>query len=150
MNDNISKPAPAGRAYFRAVGKRITELRRERQFTQAELARLLGVSQQTVFSVELGDRRLRLDLVPTLTRTFGVSADVLLGIRPPPALRRHRVSPRLMRHVEGVRQLSTGEQRLVLRLAEVLPLARVSGRSQEREQIIKTARSLAQRGPSDR
>ena len=126
MNDNISKPAPAGRAYFRAVGKRITELRRERQFTQAELARLLGVSQQTVFSVELGDRRLRLDLVPTLTRTFGVSADVLLGISPPPALRRHRLSPRLMRHVEGIRRLKAADQRLVVRLTETLSLTHQS------------------------
>ena len=45
------------RAYFRALGKHITELRKEIGMTQAELARALKVSQQTVFAYELGDRR---------------------------------------------------------------------------------------------
>lgn len=33
------------RAYFAALGKRVTQLRKSRGMTQAELARALGVSQ---------------------------------------------------------------------------------------------------------
>lgn len=36
------------RAYFHALGAHITALRKEQGMTQAELARALGVSQQTV------------------------------------------------------------------------------------------------------
>jgi hypothetical protein len=43
------------RAYFRALGKHISELCKEKGM-QAELARALQVSQQTVFAYELGDR----------------------------------------------------------------------------------------------
>jgi len=38
------------RAYFRSLGKHIAELRKEIGMTQAELARALNVSQQTVFA----------------------------------------------------------------------------------------------------
>jgi DNA-binding XRE family transcriptional regulator len=38
--------------------------------TQAELARALGVSQQTVFAYELGDRRVSVLIVAKLVRIF--------------------------------------------------------------------------------
>ncbi|WP_129780376.1 helix-turn-helix transcriptional regulator [Peristeroidobacter soli] len=40
------------RAYFRALGKHISQLRKEIGMTQAELARALNVSQQAVFAYE--------------------------------------------------------------------------------------------------
>lgn len=61
--------------YFRAMGKRILALRRSHEMTQIELARILGMSQQSVLSMEQGDRRVRIDLIPVLARAFGVTAD---------------------------------------------------------------------------
>lgn len=72
--------------YFRRLGRRLTQLRKDRELTQAEVGRALGITQQSVFLIELGDRRLRVDWVPTLAKLFGISADDLLGIssEPPP------------------------------------------------------------------
>lgn len=112
--------------FHRALGKRITALRKEFELTQAELARVLGVSQQTVFAFELGDRRISIDKVPLLTRTFGMSADQLLGIVPVPSLPRARTSPAELRLVEQVRSLSMTDRRVVRRVAEAL---KRSGRS---------------------
>lgn len=74
-------------SYFRAMGKRILALRRSREMSQGELAHMLGLSQQSVFTIENGERRLRLDLLPVLARAFGVTADELLGLKPLPPLK---------------------------------------------------------------
>jgi transcriptional regulator with XRE-family HTH domain len=104
--------------YFRAMGKRITHLRRSRKMSQAELARLLGIAQQTVFAIECGDRRVRIDLLPVLARTFNVTADELLALKPLPPLQESPMPERLLQHLETLRQLSDGDQRFVLKLAE--------------------------------
>lgn len=104
--------------YFRAMGKRFVALRRSRAMTQAEVARILGMSQQSVVSIEAGDRRVRIDLIPVLARTFGVTADELLGLKPLPPLKESPLPERLLRHLETLRQLSEGDQRFILKLAE--------------------------------
>jgi transcriptional regulator with XRE-family HTH domain len=68
------------RAYFRALGAHIGELRKEQGMTQAELARALGVSQQTVFAYELGDRRVSVLILIKLARIFDVSLEQLSGM----------------------------------------------------------------------
>lgn len=67
------------RAYFRGMGRRIAQLRRRHEMTQADLARLLGVTQQTIYSIECAERRVRIDWLPVLTATFRITADELLG-----------------------------------------------------------------------
>lgn len=108
------------RAYSHEVGKRIEQLRKQHQMTQAELARFLGVSQQTVFSMELGDRSVQIERVPTLSRIFGVTSDTLLGLASIPKARSQRISPQMARHVADIQQLSNGDRKLVLRLATAL------------------------------
>jgi transcriptional regulator with XRE-family HTH domain len=105
-------------SYFRQMGKRITQMRRARGMSQAELARVVGLSQQSIFSIELGERRLRLDLVPALTRTFRVTSDELLGLAPMPPLKECSIPDRQLRHLETLKQLSEGDQRFILKLAE--------------------------------
>ena len=61
------------RAYFRALGAHVTRLRNEHGMTQAELARSLGVSQQTVFAYELGDRRISVLILVKLAKIFEVT-----------------------------------------------------------------------------
>lgn len=90
--------------------------------SQAELARVVGVSQQSIFSIEVGERRLRLDLVPALTRTFGVTSDELLGLKPLPPLKESPTPERLLRHLEVLKTLSEGDQRFILKLVETMAL----------------------------
>jgi transcriptional regulator with XRE-family HTH domain len=107
------------RAYFRALGAYVSKLRKEQGLTQAELARLLGVSQQTVFAYELGDRRISVLMLVKLAKIFAVSIEALTGmtlsIRP-----NRRLSPAGIRHAERFQQLSKTEQRFVTRIIDVL------------------------------
>ena len=112
----------ATQGYFRLMGKRINQMRRERQMSQVELGRILGLSQQTVFNIEIGERRLRLDLLPVLARAFGVTADELLGLKPMPPLKESPIPERLLRHLEILKTLSEGDQRVILKLAETMAL----------------------------
>lgn len=108
------------RDFHRALGKRITALRKEYELTQAELARQLGVSQQSIFEYELGDRRVQLDAVPKLLDVFGVTCEQLLGLRPLQPLPKARVSPAELRHVERLRSLARSDRRVVVRVTEAL------------------------------
>jgi transcriptional regulator with XRE-family HTH domain len=47
------------RAFFVAMGERISALRKARNLTQTQLAETLGITQQTVQAYEAGSRRRR-------------------------------------------------------------------------------------------
>lgn len=107
------------RAYFRALGKHICQLRKEAGMTQAELARALNVSQQTVFANELGERRVSVLMLVKLARVFDTSVEELSGLKMPLRTKRH-LSPAGVRHAERYQQLSKTQQRFVRRLIDVL------------------------------
>ena len=108
------------RAYFRALGAHISVLRKEQGITQAELARTLGVSQQTVFAYELGDRRVSVLMLIKLAKIFGVPVEDLMGMTKSQRPVKRRLSPAGVRHAERFQQLSKTQQRFVARIIEVL------------------------------
>jgi transcriptional regulator with XRE-family HTH domain len=87
--------------------------------TQAELARVLGVSQQAVFAYEIGERRISVLVLERIARVFRISIDQFLGFAPEP-VRKRRLSPRAMRHAERLQALSITQQRFVVRILDVL------------------------------
>lgn len=116
MNANKAE----SRAYFRSLGMHISELRKEQGMTQAELARVLGVSQQTVFAYELGDRRVSLFMLVKVGEVFGMPVEELIGMRKAQLSAKRRPSPAGMRHAERFQQLRRTEQRLVKKIIDVL------------------------------
>ena len=87
--------------------------------TQAELARALKVSQQTVFAYELGDRRVSVLMLVKLADIFGTSVEALSGLKRPTRPKR-RLSPAGVRHAECYQQLSRRQQHFVKQIIEVL------------------------------
>ena len=107
------------RLYFRALGARITDLRKEHDMTQAELARAIGVSQQSVFAYELGDRRVSVLMLVKLARLFQISVEELMGIaQPQPDA--ERPSRKWMHHAQRMRGLSKKDQRFIIKIIDVL------------------------------
>ena len=64
------------------LGPRIAALRRDRGWSQAELARLLGISPSAVGMYEQGRREPSVALLVAMARSFGVTTDFLLTGRP--------------------------------------------------------------------
>jgi transcriptional regulator with XRE-family HTH domain len=107
------------RAYFRALGNHISQLRKETGMTQAELARALGVSQQTVFAYELGDRRVSVLMLVKVARIFDTSVEELSGLKRP-IRRKRRLSPAGVRHAECYQSLPKADQRFVKKIMQTL------------------------------
>lgn len=63
-----------------SIGKNIKRLRRARNFTQEELAELIGVTPQAVSKWESEAGLPDISQIPPLSAVFGVSADEILGI----------------------------------------------------------------------
>jgi putative transcriptional regulator len=63
-----------------AVTSRLQELRAERQWTQAQLAIEVGVSRQTINSIETGRFEPSLTLALKLARLFGTSVDNIFAL----------------------------------------------------------------------
>src|SRR3712207_4668524 len=99
--------------------------------TQAELARAIGVSQQTVFAYELGDRRISVLILVKLAKIFGVSTEELTAMTATTPRSQRRLSPAGIRHAERFQQLSKTEQRFVKKIIDVL-LERDSRRADAR------------------
>ena len=106
------------KAFFKALGVRIAELRKDSGITQVQLAKTMGVSQQTVASWEVGRRGVPVSVLPALARTLGVSVETLIGEKTQPAKR--GPTPKLQQQVERLGRLPKAKQRVVMEMLEGL------------------------------
>ncbi len=104
------------KSFFKSLGKRIAELRKEQGLTQAQLAELLGLTQQQVGHFEVGRRRVPVSLLPALARAVGTSVEDLIGEDRKPGKR--GPAPKLQRHLERISQLPRARQRFVLQVLD--------------------------------
>ena len=69
---------------LKAIGRRITEMRKEEGLTQEELAKLVGRGRGAIAGIEIGKDRGGIVLMTRLAAHFKVSLDWLIGYRVPP------------------------------------------------------------------
>lgn len=105
---------------FRALNQHMSEVRKQHGMTQAGLARVLGVSQRTVFAYE-GERRVSVPRLPKLAENFAIAVETLDGDDHGPRGRLtaayHR---RVFRYAEHYRALRKSEQRFMEKCLHVL------------------------------
>jgi transcriptional regulator with XRE-family HTH domain len=61
-----------------SIALRIKQKRQQLGLSQAELARVVGITQGSIAQIELGVRSPSLDILPNLARSLKVSTDFLL------------------------------------------------------------------------
>jgi len=107
------------RAYFREFGERLTELRRARGITQAELGEAMGYSQQQIQAFEKGRRRMPLSVLPVVVELLSVSYEELLGTKRLSAKRQKRGPPsKLERQMQQLEKLPPSKRRLVSQMLD--------------------------------
>jgi transcriptional regulator with XRE-family HTH domain len=111
--------SPEDKRFFKELGGRIAQLRKEQNLTQQQLADELGVSQQIVASYEVGRRRMPISTLPLMARALGVSVEALLG-EPAKASARRGPAPKLQRHLERISRLPKPKQRAVMEVIEAV------------------------------
>lgn len=104
--------------FFKDLGARIAQLRKEQNLTQQQLAEALGIAQQTLAHYEVGRLRVAASMLPVLARTFGVSLEALIGEKPQPTKR--GPTPKLQQQVERLSRLPKAKQRVVMEMLEGL------------------------------
>lgn len=104
--------------FFKELGGRIAQLRKEQNLTQQQLADELGVNQQVIASYEIGRRRVPVSTLPALARLLGVSIEALIGEEEKPAKR--GPAPKLQRHLERINALPKPKQRAVMEVLEAV------------------------------
>ncbi len=62
------------------IGERIKEIRKEKNITQEQLAKQLGVKQQHYSVYETGKVELKTSQLITICKYLNISADYLLGL----------------------------------------------------------------------
>ena len=85
------------------IGQRIAHLRKERGFTQKELADKIGITQTSVSDYETSRLRLSDEMVVRLAISLDVSADIILGLKSS----RKEAAPSNLRILKRLKKISS-------------------------------------------
>jgi transcriptional regulator with XRE-family HTH domain len=111
-------------------GRRLVAVRQARGLTQVQLAEATGTTQRVVSRLETVAEYPTVPVLLEFCRALKVSADELLGLKPPPKVEPPRQPPeekRLWRHLRVVAQLPERDQRAVLRFIDTAQRATKAG-----------------------
>jgi transcriptional regulator with XRE-family HTH domain len=99
--------------YEESIGQRLARIRKERGYTQVELAKKIGTVQGVISDYEKDKLRLSAEMTVRFALAFGVSTDELLhpGVNKQ-AERKH--SRRVLRRMEQIESLPPRKQSFVL------------------------------------
>jgi transcriptional regulator with XRE-family HTH domain len=103
--------------FFRELGSRIAQLRRDAGLSQQAVADALDIAQQTYANYEVARARPAVSMLPTLAQLFGISVDELLGLHKSGAPKRGP-TPLLQKQIERLSQLPKAQQKVVLKMLE--------------------------------
>ena len=106
--------------FFKQLGARIAQLRKERGLTQTQLAELLGLTQQMVASYEVGRRRVPVSLLLAAADALTISIEELIGRPAARATAKRGPAPKLQQQIERIGQLPKAKQRFVMEMLETV------------------------------
>ena len=94
-------------------GERLARIRRERGFTQVELADKVGIIQVMISHYERDKLRIHGEMLARLALALGVSTDEILGLKATKSSG-HRPRRRVLRRLEQIERLPETRQRALL------------------------------------
>jgi len=101
-------------------GSMLADLRRDRGFTQVELAKSIGVSQRMLAYYERHAKRPPLEKLHAIAKVLDISADELLGMKP---VKKQAGAPKdayLRRKFQLVGQLPKDDQKVLVKMIDAL------------------------------
>lgn len=117
-----------------SVAERLTELRREKGLTQAELAELADVSRQAVSKWETGEKIPSSEKLITLSEIFAVPLDYLVkGDATLPEPQKDRQGPPSEKFYRGIIALLLA---VIVLLTLALVIGHFSGKEEDEEDVI--------------
>ncbi len=106
---------------FSNFGQNLRRLRKEKGYTQTQLAELSGISQRAIVHCEKHSKRPTLEKAITLAEALDVNLEELLGIEQKKKKKKDDiVSYKLMKKVRVIEQLPTRDQNMIFSLINTL------------------------------
>ena len=98
-----------------SLGQRLARLRKERGWTQVELAERVGIIQSLMSDYERGRLRLKPDMILRFASALEISTDELLQAKDSTRPLRRKPSLRLQRRMEKIEKLPPHQQSTLLK-----------------------------------
>lgn len=107
-------------SFFKTLGTRIAQARKDQGMTQQQLADQLGIPQQTLAHYEVARARLSVSMLPTLAQLLTLSLDELIGNPLPRRKGKRGPVSRLQQQIEAVEQLPKTRQQFVSQILDTV------------------------------
>lgn len=95
-------------------GQRLARIRKEKGYTQVELADKMGIIQVLISDYERDKLRPYHDMVARFAQAMGVTADELLGLKSPKS-KGNAPSLKILRRVKKIEALPVTQQKVLLK-----------------------------------
>jgi len=103
------------------VGQRVARIRKERGFTQNELADKIGIIQTIVSAIETNALKLSAEMAARFALALGVSADeLLMPVRNKRGEQGKKASRKVLRRLELIEKLSPHQQATILKSIDAM------------------------------
>ncbi len=96
------------------LGKRIARIRKEKGYTQIELAEKIGIIQALISDYELDKLRPYYDMVIRFAQALDVTADELLGLKPSNSKEKHP-DLKIVRRIKKIEDLPPSQRKTLLK-----------------------------------
>lgn len=106
------------KVFFKKLGLRVAELRKELGWTQTQLAEYLTISQQLIAAYEAGSRKIPASMLPVLVKLFAVPLEQLVGMQALPAKR--GPASTLQMQMEQIHSMPKSKQKFITEMLEAL------------------------------
>jgi transcriptional regulator with XRE-family HTH domain len=108
-------------SFFKDLGARVAQARKDQGLTQVQLAERLGVAQQTLAHYEVGRARIAASMLPDLAEILDLSVDeMLIGQPPARPLGKRGPASRLQQQIEAVSRLPKAKQKFVVEMLDTV------------------------------
>lgn len=97
------------------MGQRLARLRKERGWTQVELAERTGIVQTVLSDYERGKLRLNAEMIVRFATALDITTDELLQPKAAQIALRHKPSLRVLRRLERIERLPQHQQNTLLK-----------------------------------
>ena len=104
--------------FFKELGARVAQLRKDQGLTQTQLAGCLGIAQQTLAHYEVGRLRVAASMLPALAQRLGTSVEKLISQAPARTIAKRGAALKLQQQMERLSALPKTKQRAVMEVLE--------------------------------
>lgn len=115
-----AKMTASDKTFYKALGQRIAQYRKEQGLTQVQLAEKLGIAQQTMAHYEGGSLRIAVALLKPLAQELNVSIEELINEPKTAAKGKRGPSSKLQQQVEQISHMPRSKQKFISEMLDAL------------------------------